>query len=398
MNKHAIRMFSLTGIQRYGVAVVAVMLTAAFRIPLGPIVTQDLPLFLFILPITFACSAGGLGPGLLATGLSLLFLNPPNLTSELSLGFIGTVFSILFDWGRKRIKAVIEDQRFFQNVIDALPSGASIYDVRQKKIVFINRAVADALGSISGQELPEPGFIRSVIHPDDWGAFEDHLKGFSALGEGEIGDFEFRCRISSGLWRWFHARDKVFRRNEDGSVREIISTIIDITERKNAEDDARFVTDLEHAVMPLTDAKEIVAVTVRMLGEHLGVDRCSYAEVEADHDHFVILGDYTRGAKHSMAGRYRMADLGERERTVLLENHPYVVNDIEAESTPETNTSLYLREEIRSVVCVPVIRRVMSWPEWLSTKARPDVGPARRSNSSRLWQTGVGNPLSAPRH
>src|SRR6267142_6524900 len=354
MIKRVIRIFSLTGIQRYGVAALAVVLTAALRITLGSVLTQDLPLFLFIFPITLACSSGGLGPGLLATGLSLLFVNPPDLTGALSLGFTGTVFSIFFERARKVIKARIEDQRFVQNVIDGLPSGVSIYDVRQKRIVFINRAVADALGSVSGQELPEPGFIRSMMHPDDWPPFVDHIKGLSGLGEGETGEFEFRCCVTSGAWRWFHARDQVFRRNEDGSVREIISTVIDITERKNAEDDARFMTDLDHAIMPLTDAKEIVAVTVRMLGEHMSLDRCGYAEVEADQDHFVMLGDYTRGATQNMTGRYRMSDFGERERNVLLEGQTYVINDIEVESPPGTDISLYPRAKIRALVCVPL--------------------------------------------
>lgn len=347
-------MFSLTGIQRYGVAVLAVMLTAALRISLDSILTHDLPLFLFILPITLACWSGGLGPGLLATGLSLLFVNTPDFTRALSLGFTGIVFSVLFDKSRKTIKVVIEDRRFLQSVIDSLPSGVSIYDVRQKRIVFINLAVAHALGSMSSQELPEPGFIRSVIHTEDWQPFVDHVKAFSGLGQGETAEFEFRCCVNGRHWRWFHARDHVFRRNEDGSVREIISTVIDITERKNAENDARFMTDLEHAVMPLTDAKEIVAVTVRMLEEHLGVDRCNYAEIEADQDHFVILGDYTRGATESMTGRYRMSDFGETERNVLLEDRPYVVSDIQAESPTGTDISLYLRAKIRALICVPV--------------------------------------------
>src|SRR6266850_2686038 len=318
MIKRVIRMFSLTGIQRYGVAALAVVLTAALRITLGSVLTQDLPLFLFIFPITLACSSGGLGPGLLATGLSLLFVNPPDLTGALSLGFIGTVFSILFDRARKAIKEIIDGQRFVQNVIDALPTGVSIYDVRQRRIAFINRAVADALGSVSGEELPEPGFIRSLMHPDDWQPFVNHVKEFSGLGKSETGQVEFRCCVNSGAWRWFHTRDKVFRRNEDDSVREIISTIIDITERKNAEDDTRFVTDFEHAVMPLTDPQEIVAVTVRMLGEHLGADRCGYVEVEADQDHFVILGDYTRATTNTITGRHRLSDFG------LLEHHAYV--------------------------------------------------------------------------
>jgi len=176
-------MVSLSGIQRYGIAVLAVMLVAAVRVVLGSILTQELPLFLFILPIVFVCSSGGLGPGLVATALSLLFANPSDLTGVLSLGFTGTVFSLLFDRHRKAIKATVEGERFVQMVIDTLPNGVSVYDVRQKRITFINRALADALSSVSDQGVAEPGFIRSVMHPDDWRLFLDHLKVFSRAGK-----------------------------------------------------------------------------------------------------------------------------------------------------------------------------------------------------------------------
>src|SRR5262249_40794700 len=237
MMKRATRMFSLTLTQRYGIAVLGVMLTAVLRMAVGSILTQDVPSFLFILPITLACSAGGLGPGLLATGLSMLFLSPPDLTRALSLGLTGTVLSILFDRARNAIKATIERERFVQSIIDDSPTAICIHDVRQKKTVFINHAFADAFGSVPGQE--PTGFSRSVIHPDDWQPFLDHIKGLGSLGEGETAGFEFRLRHTSGFWRWFHIRDKVFSRNEDGSVREIISAATDITERKNAEDEAR---------------------------------------------------------------------------------------------------------------------------------------------------------------
>src|SRR5262249_12776132 len=148
------------------------------------------------------------------------------------------------DRARKAIKALIDGQRFVQKVIDASPSGICIYDVPQKKTVLINRALADALGSLPDQEPPEAGLIR-VIHPDDWQPFLDHIKGFAGLRDDETTDFEFRLRHSSGGWRWLHTRDKVFSRNEDGSVREIICTATDITERKNAEENVRFMTDLD---------------------------------------------------------------------------------------------------------------------------------------------------------
>src|SRR5262245_20281783 len=87
----------------------------------------------------------------------------------------------------------------------------------------------------------------------------------------------------------------------------------------------RFIGDLDNALTRLADPKDIVNVTVRMLGEYTGVDRCDYAEVEADQKHFVIVGDYTRGATDTITGRYRTSDFGS------LENHAYVVDDIRSE-------------------------------------------------------------------
>src|SRR5262245_49343286 len=100
----------------------------------------------------------------------------------------------------------------------------------------------------------------------------------------------------------------------------------------------------------VADPKDIVAVTVRMLGQYTGVDRCDYAEVEADQDHFVILGDYTRGTTNTISGRYRLSDFG------LLGHHTYVVDDIEAEPESGTHIPPSLRSEIRSLVCVPLIK------------------------------------------
>jgi PAS domain S-box-containing protein len=112
----------------------------------------------------------------------------------------------------------------------------------------------------------------------------------------------------------------------------------------------RFVGDLDHALMGLADPKDIVAVTVRMLGQYTEVDRCDYAEVEADQDHFAILGDYTRDTTHTITGRYRISDFGP------LENHAYVVDDIEADPPPGSHLPQDLRSEMRSLVCVPLIK------------------------------------------
>jgi PAS domain S-box-containing protein len=111
-----------------------------------------------------------------------------------------------------------------------------------------------------------------------------------------------------------------------------------------------FIGNLDDALVRLSDPKEIVAVTVRMLGEYTAADRCDYAEVEADHDHFVVLGDYSRNAVNTFSGRYRVSDFAD------VEDHVYVVDDLEAEPPPGTHFPPALRSEIRSVVCVPLIK------------------------------------------
>src|ERR1041384_3534188 len=112
MSNRATRLFLLTRAQRYGIAVLGVMLVGVLGIAMGSFLGQDPPAFLFVVPIALACVTGGLGPGLVATGLSLLFVNLRDLTTGLSLAFIGVVFGIFFGRARKAIGGIIDDQQF----------------------------------------------------------------------------------------------------------------------------------------------------------------------------------------------------------------------------------------------------------------------------------------------
>src|SRR5215470_12996045 len=81
MTAGVMRIFSLTRTARYGVAIAGVVSAAALRMALDPILGDQAPLLLFVIPVILAAWYGGLGPGLLATALSLLlgdflFLQP----------------------------------------------------------------------------------------------------------------------------------------------------------------------------------------------------------------------------------------------------------------------------------------------------------------------------------
>jgi PAS domain S-box-containing protein len=248
MNRFETRMFSLTRRQQYGIAILAVGLMAVIRSVLDPLLGAELPYFFFIFPVVLACWLGGLWPGLLATGLSLvvadyLFVaprgsvffydSPSGLLHVISFGIVGIAFSLVFDWSRRAVKA-------------------------------------------------------------EW------------------------------------------------------------LEREIAQERVQFFSDLSEALLPISDANQIMAVAVRMLGEHLRADRCVYAEAETGTDHFVILGKYVRHGASRIEWEDAMCQFGGGGHGTLQDNRPYVVNDIETESATGEDLSRFRQAEIRSLVCVPL--------------------------------------------
>ncbi|HET7448985.1 MAG TPA: PAS domain-containing protein [Gaiellaceae bacterium] len=118
---------------------------------------------------------------------------------------------------------------------------------------------------------------------------------------------------------------------------------------------ARFLADLGHALQPLTEPDTVMETAARLLGEHLGVDRCAYAEVEADEDTFTITGNYTRGDTIDILGRFTFRAFGAEVLRLMRANVPYVVDDAAADPrvTPPDHAA-YEQTQIAAVICVPL--------------------------------------------
>ena|GEM_PF-579517 len=140
----------------------------------------------------------------------------------------------------------------------------------------------------------------------------------------------------------------------DGLPYALCGISTDITRRKETEERARFLAALDRTLQPITDPDEVMATTARMLGEHVGADRCAYAEVEADEDHFRITGDYTRDVP-SIVGRFAMSQFGAEALRLSRENKPYVVHDAEEDGrVAGADLAAYRQTRIRAVISVPL--------------------------------------------
>ncbi len=171
---------------------------------------------------------------------------------------------------------------------------------------------------------------------------------------GEPFEMEFPLRGADGVFRWFLTRVNPSHSRE-GRIIRWFGTNTDIDEQRQMSERNRFIMELDEAVRALESQEEITLTLARLLGEYLDADRCAYAEVETDEDHFVIQGDYTKNDVQSIVGHYRMSDFGAELLRSMRANQPYVVADGDTDARISENDLVsYRLTTIRAAICVPL--------------------------------------------
>jgi PAS domain S-box-containing protein len=139
-------------------------------------------------------------------------------------------------------------------------------------------------------------------------------------GETYIGDRASVQLLRHGA-RETRIVDFVFQpmRDAAGAVDGIFVQATDVTERTRAEaalaqaaDMRSFLDRLAQETQGLRDAGAILTKVTQMTGEHLGVARCAYADMDADGEGFSIRGDWSTKDIKSIVGHYRLSVFGER--------------------------------------------------------------------------------------
>jgi PAS domain S-box-containing protein len=145
-------------------------------------------------------------------------------------------------------------------------------------------------------------------------------------------------------------------------IREVAERTRTAVERRRAEtvvrdNEARllFLDSLNKQTAMTRDADAVMAVTTRMVGEHLGVSNCSYADMDADEDGFTIRGDWAAPGAMHILGHYSLADFGEKAVRELGAGRPLVINDTLKEIAPEEAAN-FQKIGIGSTICMPFMK------------------------------------------
>ncbi|MGK3984502.1 GAF domain-containing protein [Sorangium sp. So ce136] len=273
-------------------------------------------------------------------------------------------------------------------------AGVSVLEEEDGQLVFRWRAIAGAFAPNLGGTMPRtPSLCGTVLDRDEALLFSYPARHFAAdvqLGppvvEALTAPFHDGDTPIGTVWVIAHTEERKFDAEDArllSSVSRFAATAVRALARAQdawraaealrvSEGRHRFLADLAAATQPLVDPDEVMAVTARMLAEHLGADRCAYAEVE-DERIFVITGDYTRDVP-SIVGRWPVADFGPECVRLMLANEPYVMSDVDVDPRAGQDLSAYRATTIQAVICVP-----------LHKSGRFTAAMAVHQNAPRRW-------------
>ena len=225
--------FERTPFRRYALAFAAVSVATLLRLWLDPLLIWKAPFVFFILAILASSRYGGLGPGVLATGLSLVsgayfFLKPPiALADTINLSLFGTAgiaIVLLNGQLRNALARSTHKEEQLRLISDHVPQ--FLWTVNAAGICdFINARWYEYAGAHSGP-LPSPNWL-DYIHPDDAPAARERWESLRASGED--GRMEFRMRRHDGVYRWFETRVAPSK-DEQGHVVKWFGSNTDIEE------------------------------------------------------------------------------------------------------------------------------------------------------------------------
>ena len=126
--------------------------------------------------------------------------------------------------------------------------------------------------------------------------------------------------------------------------------------RSESEERFRFLDRLGQSTRTLTDANELMAVTARMLGQHLGATRCAYADVDADSNRFTIRSDWSIAGVPTSAGVYSLELFGPQATSNLRQGRHLVVRDVDAELGDEGGGRMFNAIGIKAIVCAALVK------------------------------------------
>ncbi len=265
------------------------------------------------------------------------------------MGIVGV--SIDISERKAAAEAVRANAERFKNLADAIPQIVWINN-RSGVQEYLNERWLQYTGLSYAVSLADSS---QAIHPDD--RSQAFALWQAAYAQGVPYTHEMRLRRADGVYRW-HLMRTVPVRDTEGQIINWYGTATDIDDRKRAELNQQFLTNLTHQLRMLLDPEEMRETLVSALGGYLNVDRCGLHEVDITNDRVIIHGSWRKQAAHDQSGVYPLSSfVTPALQHTISEGQSTTVSD--AFSDPHTAAAWesYQRLGVRAFAFTPYLEK-----------------------------------------
>jgi PAS domain-containing protein/two-component sensor histidine kinase len=159
--------------------------------------------------------------------------------------------------------------KFIEKIAKLSPSHIYIFDVDTLENTYENKNLQKYLGFTPDSKESMPKFLRNNLHPQDLILSKKRLKKHLKLeGENTL-DTTIRLKDAHGDWKWFLGKEVIFKKNADGSAKEVLGIANDVTSLKRIE------YDLLNSERNLKTAQEISKIGHWEIDLHTGKSEVS---------------------------------------------------------------------------------------------------------------------------
>jgi PAS domain S-box-containing protein len=232
----------------YGIAVLSVA-TALLVSRLPAIHLQDAPVSLFLCAVILSAWFGGVGPGLVATALSALAFNYYFLPPIHSLGpktdeiprLVVFTMSALFVGSlsaaqRSATESLRRTEGYLAEAQGLTHAGSWAWRVAGRDAVHLSEEWYRIYGFDPAEGLAVWEKRLQRMHPEDRAKWQETTD--RAISEKSDYEVEHRILLPDGTVKYTHTVGHPVL-NESGDVVQFVGTLIDVTERKRAEESLR---------------------------------------------------------------------------------------------------------------------------------------------------------------
>ncbi|MFM7407321.1 MAG: GAF domain-containing protein [Cuspidothrix sp.] len=229
------------------------------------------------------------------------------------------------------------------------------------RATFISDNVQQVLGYLPQDFLEQPNFWVDHLHPDDR---DPVLTGLTQLAESEIYSHEYRLLTADGVYRWFFAQLRPIR-DDQGVIQDCVGYLVDISDRKRAEEATQQRAEREHLQLEITqrirqslNLNSIFNTACQEIRQVLDADRVGifqfYPESNFDDGEF-IAESLVPGYPSALNIRVHDHCFGENYANLYAQGKHFAVADIYAAGLQSCHSDILTQFAVKANLIVPLL-------------------------------------------